>query len=142
MTEKEKWDYIISLDEKLMGGGYILSEWAIFIVKQADLAFIHGAYLPAIITAASAVETYLRSEHSGSEKISFYALIDSSAINEALKTKLHQLRQFRNKWVHIENPWEDQLIIANEDKIEQELEFMATTAIEVMRETIYETPWV
>lgn len=142
MTETEKWDYLTSLDDKHMRGAYILSEWAVFVVKQADLAFIHGAYLPAIITAVSAAETHLRSENGASGKISFQKLIDSSSINDALKNKLHKLRQYRNKWVHIENPWEDSQILNDENEIEQELELMATMAVEVLRETIYETPWV
>jgi len=43
MTEQERWDYLVKLDEKFLVGGVILSEWCSMIVREADTAFAHGA---------------------------------------------------------------------------------------------------
>lgn len=41
MTEEEKWRYLFDLDDDHLHGGVILSEWATFLIKDADLAFVH-----------------------------------------------------------------------------------------------------
>jgi len=53
----------MSLDEELLRGGAAFSEWFTFIANDADIAFVHGAHLAAIFTAAA--ETYLRAEYCG-----------------------------------------------------------------------------
>ena len=40
MTEAEKWDYLLELDEILLVGGVMLSEWATFLIRNADLSFV------------------------------------------------------------------------------------------------------
>lgn len=62
MTKEEKWAYLVELDERLLLGGVLLSEWATFLVKDADLAFVGGAHLASIITGLAGVETHLRGE--------------------------------------------------------------------------------
>jgi len=62
MTEDDRWKFIIELDEELLKGGVMLSEWCSFIVREADTTFASGSFLAAIITAMAAIETYLRSE--------------------------------------------------------------------------------
>ncbi len=49
MTEEKKWDYIGKLDDKLLVGGVMLSEWSTFLIKDADTAFCSGANLAAIL---------------------------------------------------------------------------------------------
>lgn len=68
MVEKERWDYLFALDDELLRGGVMLSEWCSFIVREADIAFVHGAFLATILTTVSAIETYLRAEYSTGQK--------------------------------------------------------------------------
>ena len=65
MIEQERWDYLLKLDEELLVGGVILSEWCSMIVREADTAYARGAHLASILTAVSGIETYLRSESGG-----------------------------------------------------------------------------
>ncbi len=85
----------------------IVSEWAALIVKEADIAFVHGAFLASILTAVSGIETYLRSEYGSVKKESLFYLIERSDIMQGLKKDLHKLRKYRNKWVHVSEPWDD-----------------------------------
>lgn len=133
---------MIALDEELLKGGVILSEWCSFIVREADTAFANGAYLASILTAVSAIETYLRSEYASSDKDRLFRLIDDSPIEAGLKKELHTLRKYRNKWVHVDEPWEDQALIENPEEFESELEEMAFFAVKCLRRTIYENQWV
>lgn len=43
MTEEQKRDYILQLDEELLLGGVMLSEWTTFLAKDAETAFCSGA---------------------------------------------------------------------------------------------------
>ena len=60
MNEDERWDFLVQLDEELLKGGVILSEWCSFIVREADTAFAKRAHLASILVAVSGIETYLR----------------------------------------------------------------------------------
>ena len=142
MNEEERWSHLIELDEELLKGGVILSEWCSFIVREADIAFVKGAHLASILTAVSGIETYLRSEYSESGKERLYKLIDQAPIDEALKNDLHKLRKYRNRWVHIEEPWEDDELLQSPEDYESELEGMAFFSARALRRTIYENPWI
>ena len=142
MTEEERWNYLVNLDEELLKGGVILSEWCSFVVREADTAFARGAFLASILTAVSAIETYLRSEHGGDGKERLYDLINRASIEEDLKKDLHALRVYRNKWVHVSDPWEDEKLIESPEEFEKELEEMALFAAKALRRTIYENPWI
>ncbi len=141
MTEKEKWDYLAELDETLMLGGVILSEWATFLVKDADLAFVGGAHLASIMTGLAGVETHLRAE-SGSSKQRLEDLIAKSEMDQDLKQELQALRRYRNKWVHVAEPWEDEALLASPEEEEAALEEMAKRCALALRRTIYTKPWV
>lgn len=81
MTEKPKWDYIIQLDEELLLGGVMLSEWTTFLVKDAEIAFCSGAYLASILASQSAIESHLRYDYFNSTETkgwSFYDLIEKT----------------------------------------------------------------
>jgi hypothetical protein len=142
MNQEARWEHLFALDEELHKGGVILSEWCSFIVREADTAFANGAYLASILTAVSAIETYLHSEYASSDKDRFFKLIDDSPIEAGLKKELHALRKYRNKWVHVDEPWEDQALIENPEEIESELEEMAFFAVKSLRKTIYENQLV
>lgn len=142
MTKNEKWEFILALDDKLLKGGVILPEWCSFIVREADVAFVNEANLAAVLTATSAIETYLRSEFSSDKKESFYDLIKKSDYDQKLKSELNTLRIYRNKWVHVESPWEDQSLLDNPTEHEQELLMMAEFSICLMRKVIYSNQFV
>lgn len=141
MTEEEKWQYLVDLDDQLLQGGVILSEWATFLIKDADTAFACGAHLASIIAGMAGVETHLRGE-SGGSKQRFVELIDDSDLEEDLKQELHTLRRYRNKWVHVPDPWDDASLLESPEKHETELEEMARRCAAALRRTLYTNPWI
>ncbi len=142
MNEEDRWGQLVALDEELLKGGVILSEWCSFIVWEADTAFAKGAYLASILTAVSGIETYLRSEHSQKGKERLVELISKATIGSDLKDDLHTLRKYRNKWVHVDSPWDDEDLLDKPENTERELEGMAFFAARALRRTIYENQWV
>jgi hypothetical protein len=141
MTEEDKWRYLVDLDERLLKGGVMLSEWATFLIRDADAAFAAGAYLARIITGLAGDETHLRSENGG-EKQCFVELIDQSDLEDDLKRELHALRRYRNSWVHVADPWEDDSLLESPEEHEVELEEMARRCVVALRRTIYTKPWI
>jgi hypothetical protein len=79
-SEEDRWPRLVALDNELLQGGVILSEWCTFIVCQADTAFANGADLASILTAVAAIETYLRSEYSAERKERLVDLIARASI--------------------------------------------------------------
>lgn len=142
MTPDDRWAHLVALDEELLKGGVILSEWCSFVVREADTAFAGGAHLASILTAVSGIETYLRSEYSASRRERLATLIDASPIDSSLKKDLHTLRKYRNKWVHVDDPWNDGALLEKPEETESELEEMAFFAVRVFRRTIYENRWI
>lgn len=110
MTEKQKWEYINRLDEALLLGGVVLSEWTTFLAKDAEIAFCSGAYLSSVLASQAAIESHLRYEYfSGNttKNWSLFNLIENSKLDNNLKSELHDLRIYRNKWVHVNEVEED-----------------------------------
>ncbi|HQN65516.1 MAG TPA: hypothetical protein PLR90_09220 [Methylophilus sp.] len=142
MTPEERWSFLNALDDELLKGGVILSEWCSFVVCESDTAFANGAHLASIITAVSAIETYLKSEYPANKDDKLVALINQAEINSELKKDIHILRKYRNKWVHVDDPWNDENLLANRSQVEAELENMALFAAKTLRRTIYENQWV
>ena len=119
----------------------ILSEWATFLIKDADTAFVSGAHLASIITSLAGVETHLRAE-GGNKKQRLVELIEESDIEEDLKKELQILRKYRNKWVHVADPWDDDALLESPETHESELEEMARRCAVALRRTIYTNPWI
>ncbi|UXE60789.1 MAG: hypothetical protein KA717_35795 [Woronichinia naegeliana WA131] len=142
MTEEERWAYLVELDEELLKGGVILSEWCSFIVREADLAFASSAYLASILTSVSGIETYLRSEYGEKSRERLIDLIKKASLDPELTKDIHTLRQYRNRWVHVDDPWDDESLLEDPEGKETELEKMAFFAARVLRRTIYENPWL
>jgi hypothetical protein len=142
MTEEDRWLYLDDLDAEFLKGGVILSEWCTFIICQADTAFARGAHLASILTAVSGIETYLRSEHMVSTKEGLAGLIEQTSLPLELKADLHKLRKYRNKWVHVDEPWDDESVREFPERFEKELEEMALFAARTLRRTIYTNPWI
>jgi len=142
MKENDRWSQLHALDEESLKGGLVLSEWCIFIVRESDTAFAGGAYLASILTAVSGIETYLRSEYAQAGRERLVELINQAPIDDSLRDDLHALRKYRNKWVHVDEPWQDANLLKRPEETEQELERMALFAARALRKTIYENQWV
>jgi hypothetical protein len=141
MTEAEREHYLENLDETLFRGMSVeISAWAHFLILDSDVAFIKGADLAAFITALCGIETQLRFDHSvPGQRLRFVDLIDQAQLSSQLKSELHELRRYRNKWVHVSDPWDESLV----DRIDQpellrgELESWALRAVTALRQTFY-----
>ena len=69
-------------------------------------------------------------------------LINQSPIEQGLRDDIHKLRVYRNKWVHVATPEDDQAILDSPEVYEEELETWAMLAQRTLRRTIYENQWV
>lgn len=125
MSEDEHWAHLIALDEELLQGGVALSEWCSLIMREADIAFTKGAYLAAILTSVAGIESHLRSEQPQSDNAKLVGLINQAQLDADLKADLHVLRKYRNKWVHIESPWEDEAPLQNSEHFAAELKWLS-----------------
>jgi hypothetical protein len=142
MEKINRAELLIELDNELLQGGVILSEWCVFIVKSADIAFINEANLATIITAMAGIESFLRTEDHKSKGKNLYRLIeDYDLVDSKAKNELHRLRRYRNGWVHLENE-DDEDILINEEKYIKEVEDMAVLAITLLRTVVYSNQWV
>lgn len=137
MNTDERWLLLNMLDEELLKGGVVLSEWCSFIVRETDIAFVNGAHLATICTAVSGIEAHLRSESTAKGSDRLVQLIENSPISDDLKADLHKLRKYRNRWVHVDEPWSDRMLIDEPTAMESELENMAFFAARTLRKAIY-----
>lgn len=145
MTEQEKWDYINDLDEELLQGGFVLSEWTTFLAKDAEMAFCADANLASILACQAAIESQLRFDYfnsTESKSWGFYQLIENASLNAELKMELHELRTFRNKWVHVKDPSNDSDLLERPEYHENELFLVAKKSIRTMLKTLYNEPWI
>jgi len=142
MTKEERLAYLVELDEELLKGGVILSEWCSVIIREADIAFASGAYLASILTSVSGIETYLRSEYGEKSRERLIDLIEKASLDVELTKDLQTLRQYRNRWVHVDDPWDDKCFLVGSGGEESELQKMAFFAARALRRTIYENPWI
>jgi hypothetical protein len=142
MDEPERAQFLIDLDDELLKGGVTLSEWCSFIVCESDTAFLAGADLATLITAMAGMETYLRTEYPLKGKASLNNLTAKAPLADGLQQEIHALRKYRNRWVHVADPADDQDLLDRPKQYAQELEAMARRAVRALRRTIYENPWV
>ena len=145
MNEQKKWNYINTLEDELLLGGVILSEWSTFLAKDAELAFCSGANLAAILAAQAAIESHLRYEYFDTVQTKgwgLYRLLENTRLPVDLKNSLHKLRQFRNRWVHVEDPTQDDHLLKKPEYYEEELEKMAKLAIKSMLRVLSMEQWV
>ena len=140
MTTDEKWAFLLALDDEYLLGGVMLSEWTTFLVREVDTAFCNHANLTAILAAQSAIECHLRYENSGfhaGSRLGFYELIEQSPFEASLKTDMHKLRRFRNTWVHVNDPYEDQHLLSDPEIHENEIEEVALFSMRLIRRALY-----
>jgi len=142
MNEQERRHRITRMDEELPEGQVFLSGWCTFIVKETDTAFVRGAFLAAILTAVAGIETYLRAEYRANARKGLNDLINDAAIDEDLRQDLHTLRKYRNKWVHVNDPWNDDMLIQPPEELRDELERTAYFAVTTLRRMMYDHQWI
>jgi len=145
MTEEQKWDYINQLDRELLHGGVILSEWTTFLAKDAETAFCSGAYLASILASQAAIESHLRYDHFNlieTKCWSFFDLIEKANLGSELTKELHNLRKYRNKWVHVNDPANDNDLLERPDYHEKELADFSKVTIMTMLKVLYNNPWI
>ena len=145
MNEQEKWNYINELDDQLLKGGVMLSEWTAFLVRDAQTAFCSDANLSSILACQAAIESHLKFDYftnDESKKWGFYKLIENSNLNSDLKSELHELRLFRNKWVHVNDPENDIELLDAPEYHENELRNFAIKTMRIMLVTLYTSPSV
>lgn len=145
ITEEQNWDYINQLDEELLLGGVILSEWTTFLAKDAETAFCSGAYLAAILASQAAIESHLRYDYfnlADTKRWSFYDLIEKANLDSELIKELHHLRKYRNKWVHVNDPSNDNELLERPEYYEAELAYFSKTTIRTMLKILYSNPAV
>jgi hypothetical protein len=98
------------------------------LILEADTAFIKSAHLAAIVTAVAGMEAQLRFNHSRPRDHLSLAklaqLIETSVLPDDLKNEIHELRRFRNKWVHVTDPWDESLseYVEHPEALQMELE--------------------
>jgi hypothetical protein len=141
MNSQDANDYIAFLDETMLKGGVTLSEWCIVIIQEADLAFVGGANLATVLTAMAGIETYLRSEYGSNHREGLAELTKLSPISDELKVEIDSLRIYRNRWVHVRDPNDDQELQKQPEKFDNELALNAKRAITALRKTIYLEQW-
>jgi len=139
VTESEREKYLFDLDETLLLGSVLMSSWSGLLIWESDQAFIRGAHLAALVTAMAGIETQLRFDHSEpGEKTTLCALINLSSIPSDLKAELHELRKFRNKYVHVNDPWDEDLFqIEDHTAMSDSFEPWALRAVTALRRLFY-----
>ncbi|WP_155736172.1 hypothetical protein [Pseudomonas chlororaphis] len=111
------------------------------MIRDADVAFVNEENLSCVITFLAAIEACLRSEDvSGGKR--FVDLIINSDLDEELKAELHGLRKYRNKWVHVAAPWEDQILLDSPELFEKEIEQITRRSIVALRRALYSNPFM
>ncbi|MEO8995941.1 MAG: hypothetical protein ABI284_00670 [Nitrosospira sp.] len=69
-------------------------------------------------------------------------MINTAPIDSILKDDLYTLRKYRNKWVQVDDSWNDSSLLEKPEEAEQELEKTAIFATWTLRKVIYENQWV
>lgn len=134
-SREDRWAYIVNLDEEMLKGGIISSEFSAEWIRNCDLCFANGAYLACVITAFQAIETLLRSDYPDIHNS--IDLINISDMNDALKQRAHGLRKFRNSWIHVKDPWNDELVQQDFNDGNHSLFEQSLVSVRLVREVLY-----
>lgn len=135
--EATRWALLRTWEDELVKGGVTLSEFSTFLVQDADRAFCAGADLAALLAAQAAMGTHLRHEHGAVRVKGFAALIDRSELPSDLAARLHEIRRYRNRWVHVADPDADADLLDHPERNRDELARMATVAMRALHEVIF-----
>jgi hypothetical protein len=133
-VEREK--YLINVQNEILKGGISVQDWTTFQLENAYISFCSGAYLACIIMCQAAIESYMHDDE-GLKDRSFYDLIEHSSYDKRMKFKLHKLREYRNKWIHINEHKDNVFYIDNKG-----LEDMAIFAYRLTLEVFHYYPYI
>lgn len=145
LDKEDKWEYINQLDDELLLGGVVLSEWTTFLAKDSETAYCSGAYLSSILSSQAAIESHLRYDYFNSSETrgwSFFELIEKSDLDDNLKNELRILRKFRNKWIHVNDPSNDEDLLKRPEYYEDELADFSMLTIKTMLKILYSNPYI
>ncbi|MCL2153302.1 MAG: hypothetical protein FWH57_10170 [Oscillospiraceae bacterium] len=142
MRKEERERYWMELEEAMLVGGVAYSEWCNFIAKDTYTAFVHGADLSTVVMSLACVETYLKTETPDMQNQPLHSVIDNeSMLCDDEKEALHSLRRYRNKWVHLYNLDDDE-ILKNEEPFISEAERMACLAVKMLLTILFSNQFV
>ena len=90
------------------------------------------------------MEAHLRYEYreDAGDRDGFAHLIDASPLPDDLKGRLHDVRRFRNRWVHVRTPAADEDLLERPNEHRAELAAMASDAMRLLRELMYREQWL
>lgn len=126
---------LLAIQDEVLKGGLCVQDWTTFQLENAYISYCAGATLSCIIMCQAAIESYMRDDEQLSDR-SFYDLIEKCSYNQVIKGKLHKLREFRNKWTHI-NEQNNEFVIDN-----KELEEMAIFSYRLALDVFHYYPFV
>lgn len=133
MNKRE--EVLLAIQEDVLKGGISIQDWTTFQLENAYISYCAGATLSCVIMCQAAIESYIRDDERLSDR-SFYDLIENSSYSEDMKKKLHILREYRNKWAHINEKNEEFNIN------EAELEKMALFSYRLVLEIFHYHPFI
>ena len=134
LVEREK--LLINIQDEILKGGICVQDWTTFQLENAYLAFCAGADLACILMCQASIESFIRDDENLKDS-SFYDLIEHSSFDEEFKLRLHKLRAYRNKWVHINEQGDRDLNIDY-----KELEEMAIFSYRLTLEVFHYYPFI
>jgi hypothetical protein len=129
-------DWISEELEKAEVAGHAMSDYALVLFQDMELAYCAGAWISVIIVSVSIIDAHLR-EDIEDDKIGTARLLSKFYDGE----NIDWLRKLRNKYVHydISNPVLD---LDSYYSKEEELEQDATTAIRMVIKTLFQNPFI
>ena len=142
MSHEERAQYWIDLEDNLLIGGAAYSEWCNFIAKDAYTAFVHCADLSTVVMSLACIETYLKTESPDMQSQPLHSVINNECmLCDDEKETLHNLRRYRNKWVHLYNLDDDE-ILQKEEHFIAETERMACLAVKMLLTVLFSNQFV
>lgn len=132
MQEKiydQRENLLMQIQEEVLKGGICMQDWTTFQLENAYIAFCSNANLACILMCQAAIESYMRDDEQLSDR-SFYDLIEHCSYDNEMKLKLHRLRMYRNKWIHI-NEQNNCNFQINDEELKEMSVFSYRLALEV-----------
>lgn len=126
----ERETYFGELLESELKGGIIISEYSAFLARDAEAAFVCGAFISTVIVCCSAIEAHIRFE--GGQGNNLHGLMAHINVSEETLVEINAVRQFRNKWVHVRDPEMDERLQKECDVVVDECEAMARRALKCL----------
>lgn len=119
---------MLAIQDDVLKGGICIQDWTTFQLENAYISYCAGANLSCIIMCQASIESFMRDDEHLSNR-SFYDLIESCSYSLEIKNKLHKLRNYRNKWTHINEQVVEFYI--DENELEEIALFSYRLALEV-----------